>query len=433
MPPYGISYLCGKFFLMRLIVKNIRFLVNVREQAVTTVKGPEMGHLPLVEDGWLYCENGHFNRWGTMDTLNDFLNNQDHGSPAQQVDARGGMVSPVWCDSHTHIVFAATREQEFVDRIHGLSYEEIARRGGGILNSAKKLSVASEEELFDGALQRIHEMVQMGTGAIEIKSGYGLSFDAELKMLRVIRRLRDSVPIPVRATFLGAHAIPVEYKEKRNDYISLIIDRMLPAIADEGLADFCDVFCDRGFFTVDETEKILDAGWNYGLQPKIHANELANSGGIQVGVKHRALSVDHLEFTGDEEIEVLKKSSTMPTLLPSTAFFLKLHYAPARKMIDAGLPVALATDYNPGSSPSGNMPFVLSLACIHMGMTPEEAINAATVNGAYAMGLNETHGSITPGKPASFFITEPVSSPSILPYSFGSRLIKKTFINGKEF
>lgn len=433
MPPYRISYLCGKFFLMRLIVKNIRFLVNVRNQAVTMVKGPEMGHLPQVENGWLYCEDGLFSRWGTMNTLNDFLREQEIERTPQQIDAGGGMVSPVWCDSHTHIVFAATREQEFVDRIHGLSYEEIARRGGGILNSAKKLAVTAENELYDNALQRVHEMVRMGTGAIEIKSGYGLSFDAELMMLRVIRRIRESVPIPVRATFLGAHAIPAEYKEKRADYVALIIERMLPSIADEGLADFCDVFCDRGFFTVDETAQILEAGWKYGLRPKIHANELANSGGIQIGVKHRALSVDHLEFTGEEEMAVLKDSETMATLLPSTAFFLKLKYAPARKMIDAGLPVALATDYNPGSSPSGNMPFVLSLACIHMGMTPEEAINAATVNGAYAMGLSETHGSITPGKPASFFITDPVSSPAVMPYSFGSRLVKKTFINGKEF
>lgn len=433
MLPYGISYLCGKFFLMRLIVKNIRFLMNVREQAVTMIRGPEMGKLPMVENGWLYCENGLFNHWGTMDTLNDFLRERYPGGSAHQIDAGGGMVSPVWCDSHTHIVFATTREQEFVDRIHGLSYEEIARRGGGILNSAKRLAIASEDELFDSAQQRIHEMIRMGTGAIEIKSGYGLSLDAELKMLRVIRRLRESAPVPVKATFLGAHAIPAEYKDKRNDYVTLIIDRMLPAIADEGLADFCDVFCDRGFFTVEETEKILEAGWNYGLQPKIHANELAKSGGIQIGVKHRALSVDHLEFTGEQEIEVLMNSTTMPTLLPSTAFFLKLQYAPARKMIDAGLPVALATDYNPGSSPSGNMPLVLSLACIYMGMTPEEAINAATVNGAYAMGMSETHGSITPGKPASFFITEPVSSPAVMPYSFGSRLVKKTFINGKEF
>lgn len=418
---------------MNLIVKNIRYLVNAREQAVSMVKGPGMSQLPIVENGWLYCENDRFTLWGDMHSLGDFLREHDTDCSAHQIDACGGMVLPVWCDSHTHIVYAASREQEFVDRIHGLSYEEIARRGGGILNSAKRLSVASEDELFDSALHRIHEMIRMGTGAVEVKSGYGLSFDAELKMLRVIRRLRENAPIPVKATFLGAHAIPAEYREKRSDYVSLIIDRMLPAIADEGLADFCDVFCDRGFFTLDETDKILEAGWKYGLQPKIHANELANSGGIQVGVKHRALSVDHLEFTGDEEVEVLKNSFTMPTLLPSTAFFLKLPYAPARKMIDAGLPVALATDYNPGSSPSGNMPFVLSLACIYMGMTPEEAINAATVNGAYAMGLSETHGSITPGKPASFFITEPVSSPAVLPYSFGSRLVKKTFINGKEF
>jgi imidazolonepropionase len=283
------------------------------------------------------------------------------------------------------------------------------------------------------ATARINEMIQFGTAAVEIKSGYGLSLEAELKMLRVIKKLKKQSPILIKATFLGAHALPVAYKQNRNEYIRLIIDKMLPAIAEEGLADYCDVFCDRGFFTVEETDQILEAGWKYHLRPKIHANELDFSGGIQVGIKHNALSVDHLECTGDEEIKLLLNSQTMPTILPSTAFFLKLHYAPARKMIDAGLPVALATDYNPGSSPSGNMPFVLSLACIHMNMTPEEAIAAATLNGAYAMDLSNELGTITPGKRASFFITKPMSSPAFLPYSFGSNLISKKFIDGKSF
>jgi imidazolonepropionase len=348
------------------------------------------------------------------------------------VDAAGGMVAPSWCDSHTHIVFASPREQEFVDRINGLTYEEIARRGGGILNSAKKLADAGEEELLEGALSRINEIIGFGTGAVEIKSGYGLSFEGELKMLRVIKKLKAISPIPVKATFLGAHAVPLEFKDKRDHYIRLLIDKMLPVIAEEGLADYNDVFCDRGFFTVEETDQLLEAGWKYNLRPKIHANELDFSGGIQVGVKHNALSVDHLEFTGDEEIKLLLNSSTMATILPSTAFFLKLKYAPARAMIDAGLPVALATDYNPGSSPSGNMPFVLSLACIHMNMTPEEAINAATLNGAYAMDLSDKLGTVSPGKKASFYITKPLSSPAFLPYAFGSNLISRKFIDGRE-
>jgi imidazolonepropionase len=348
------------------------------------------------------------------------------------IDAQGGMVGPSWCDSHTHIVYAAPREQEFVDRIRGLTYEEIAKRGGGILNSAKKMEAANEEFLLESAATRIREMIGYGTGAIEIKSGYGLSLEAELKMLRVIKKLKSLMPLPIKATFLGAHALPAAYRDNRQDYIRLIIDEMLPAIALEGLADYCDVFCDRGFFTPAETEQILEAGWKFNLQPKIHANELDFSGGIQVGVKHRALSVDHLEFTGDAEIEVLKNSETMPTLLPSTAFFLKLHYAPARKMIDAGLPVALATDYNPGSSPSGNMPFVLSLACIHMNMLPEEVINAATINSAYAMGLNDRMGSITKDHDASFFITKPLLGIAQLPYAFGSNIVSRTFLSGKE-
>ncbi|MFN5222783.1 MAG: imidazolonepropionase [Bacteroidota bacterium] len=418
---------------MKLIVKNIGHLLNARLDCPSKLAGDEMSKLPVLKDAFLLIEDEKISSFGNMSGFDEAAKSFDPSETATLVDAFNGLVGPTWCDSHTHIVYAAPREAEFVDRIHGLTYEEIAKRGGGILNSAKKMADAEESQLFENAMDRVAEMAAMGTGAIEIKSGYGLSVDSELKMLRVIKRIKDSSDIPIKATFLGAHAIPADFKDNRNGYMRLMIDEMLPRIADEGLADYCDVFCDRGFFTVEETDQILEAGWKYGLQPKIHANELANSGGIQIGVKHRALSVDHLEFTGEEEIRCLLESKTMPTILPSTAFFLKLHYAPARKMIDAGLPIALASDFNPGSSPSGNMAFVLSLACVYMGMLPEEAIAAATINGAYAMGLSENMGSITPGKWASFFITEPVTSPAMLPYSFGSRLIKSTYIKGKPF
>jgi len=417
---------------MKLVIKNIGMLVQTRATGKEKVSGADMKQLPVIEDAWLYCENDHFHSWGTMDEYDNFMQHNDPSQQATVIDAQQGMVAPSWCDSHTHIVHAGSREKEFVDRIQGLTYEEIARRGGGILNSAKKLADTPEDILLENALERVYEMMAFGTGAVEIKSGYGLSFDAELKMLRVIKKIKSLVPVPVKATFLGAHALPVVYRENRNEYIRLITDQLLPAIADEELADYCDVFCDRGFFTPEETDQILQAGWKYNLPPKIHANELDFSGGIQVGVKNKARSVDHLEFTGDEEINLLLPSSTMPTLLPSTAFFLKLHYPPARKMIDAGLPIALATDYNPGSSPSGNMPFILSLACIHLNMLPEEAINAATINGAYAMGLEGTAGSITPGRKASFFITSPNVSPALIPYSFGANLIRRKFIAGKE-
>jgi imidazolonepropionase len=346
------------------------------------------------------------------------------------LDATGRMVFPSWCDSHTHIVFAASREEEFVSRIKGLSYEEIAQQGGGILNSARRLQAASEDQLFEGAWERLQEVIGYGTGAIEIKSGYGLSLESELKMLRVIRRLRAVSPIPVKATFLGAHAVPAEYRERREDYIALIINEMLPAVAAEGLADYCDVFCDKGFFTVEETGRILQAAAQYGLQPKIHANELGYTGGVQAGIAAGAISVDHLEYTGDAEIEALLASTTLPTLLPSCAFFLGIPYGPARRMIDAGLPVVLATDYNPGSTPSGRMPFVISLACIKMKMLPEEAIQAATINGARAMELESSHGSIARGKVASFFITRPMPSLAYLPYAFGSDLVDTIVLNG---
>ncbi|MCL4142124.1 UNVERIFIED_CONTAM: hypothetical protein GTU68_033063 [Idotea baltica] len=348
------------------------------------------------------------------------------------LDAAGGTVLPAWCDSHTHIVYHQSREQEFVQRIKGRPYEEIAKEGGGILNSALRLQQASIEELYDQALERLHEVIGYGTGAIEIKSGYGLTEKSELMMLKTIRKLKETSPIPIKSTFLGAHAVPTLYKNNRDGYIDLLINRLLPQIADEGLADYMDVFCDRGFYTVDESARLLEAGWKYGLTPKIHANELANSGGVQVGVKYNARSVDHLECLGLEEINTLLGSDTMPTLLPSTAFFLNIDYAPARTMIDAGLPVALASDYNPGSTPSGRIPFVLSLACIKMKMLPEETIHAATINGAYAMDLSVTHGSITKGKAGNIIITKPISSIAYIPYSFGSDVVRDVIINGQK-
>jgi len=408
----------------QILINNIHTLVQVRENAPVVLKGEEMSILPCIENAWLFVEDGKIADWGKM----------GDGMPevSEIIDAKGGMVFPTWCDSHTHIVYDGSRETEFVDKINGLSYEDIFQKGGGILNSASRLQKATEDQLFEQAMARVYEMMKFGTGAIEIKSGYGLTVEDELKMLRVIKRIRNAVPVAIKATFLGAHALPIEYKEKRSEYIDLIIDKMLPKVIEEELADFVDVFCDKGFFTVNETDRILEAASGLGLRAKIHANELDYSGGIQVGVKHNALSVDHLEFTGEEEMEVLLKSATMPTLLPSTAFFLRLHYPPAREMIKAGLPIALASDYNPGSSPSGRMAFVLSLACIHLRMTPEEAINAATINSAYAMNVSDHLGSISKGKTASFFITKPIPSVAYLPYSFGSDLISRVFIAGKE-
>jgi imidazolonepropionase len=355
----------------------------------------------------------------------------DYANTTRVINAKGGIVMPTWVDSHTHIVYAGSREKEFVDRINGLTYEEIAQNGGGILNSAKRLHNTSESELFEQAKVRIEEIMGMGTGAVEIKSGYGLTVQDEVKMLRVIKLLKNEYPITIKSTFLGAHAIPADYKENRAGYINLIIEDMIPLVAEEGLAEYVDVFCDRGFFTPNETDQILKAGAKHGLIPKIHANELDYSGGIQIGVENNALSVDHLEFTGDEEIDILMKSETMPTLMPSTAFFLGLEYPPARKMIEAGLPVALATDYNPGSSPSGKMAFSVSLACIQLKMTPEEAINAATINSAYAMGVQDELGSITKGKKANLIITKPINSYAYIPYSFGSDLVDRVIIGGE--
>jgi imidazolonepropionase len=341
------------------------------------------------------------------------------------------MVFPSFCDSHTHLVYAGSREIEYVDKIRGLSYEEIAKRGGGILNSAKLLHNTSEENLYNQSLQRINEIIALGTGAVEIKSGYGLTVEDELKMLRVIKRLKDTTPITIKSTFLGAHAVPADYKGRQSEYVDLIINEMIPQVAAEELADYIDVFCDKGFFTVEETERMLMAGMKYGLRAKIHANELAYSGGIQAGVKYGALSVDHLEFTGDEEIKCLLNSDTMPTLLPGAAFFLGMEYPPARKMIDSGLPLAMASDFNPGSSPSGDMKFVMSLGCIIMRLVPEEAINAVTINSAYAMGISDTHGSIAKGKAANVFITKPIPSYEYLPYAYTTKLVDTVILNGK--
>jgi imidazolonepropionase len=381
------------------------------------IKGAEMKFLPSIENAFLLIENGLIKSYGPMAE-----------SPARAdevIDASGKYVLPCWCDPHSHIVYAGSRESEFVDKINGLSYEEIAQRGGGIVNSAKRLAETDESELYDAAWQRLAEMRAFGTGAVEIKSGYGLSYEGELKMLRVIKKLKETSELTIRATFLGAHAYPPVFREDHEGYIHLLIHHLLPQIAEEGLADYIDVFCDRGFFSADETSRILEAGARFGLRPKIHANELDYSLGIETGVNHHALSVDHLEFTGEEQIKALLNSETMPTLLPSTAFFLGLHYAPARKMIDAGLPIALATDYNPGSSPSGNMQFILSLASIKMKMLPEESINAATINAAYAMGLEGKLGSITVGHKANVFITKAIPSLTFMPYSFANNLVER--------
>jgi len=410
-----------------LLIKNIKELVQVEyDEPKIAVQGAKMSELPSIQNAFLLLENDLIHSFGKMEDCGNLAETAD-----DVIDAKGKTVFPSWCDSHTHIVYAGSREGEFVNRIKGMSYEEIAENGGGILNSAKRLQNTSEDDLFEQALRRLNEIISYGTGAVEIKSGYGLTVDAELKMLRVIKRLKEVSPIQIKSTFLGAHAIPVEYKNNRQGYIDLIINEMLPVISSEKLADYCDVFCDKGFFTVEESIQILNAGIKHGLVPKLHANELANSGGVQVGTDVGAISVDHLEFVEEAEIEALMKSETMPTLLPSTAFFLNLPFAPARKMIEAGLPVALASDYNPGSTPSGRMPFVISLACIKMKMLPEEAINAATINTAYAMDLTASHGSICKGKIANVFITKEIPSIAFIPYSFGTDLIDTIILNGK--
>jgi imidazolonepropionase len=408
---------------MTLLIKNIKLLVQVEDQPRKWVAGADMAELKTIKDAFLFLNNGIIEDFGSMVSCPDIN--------GEVLDATGKMVFPSYCDSHTHLVYAGSREIEYGDKIRGLSYEEIAARGGGILNSAKLLHDTSEDDLYDQSMKRINEIISMGTGAVEIKSGYGLSTEDELKMLRVIKRIRETSPITIRSNFLGAHSIPAEFRGRQGEYVDLVINEMIPLVAAEELADYIDVFCDKGFFTVEETDRILLAGMKYGMRAKIHANELDYSGGIQVGVKYNALSVDHLEFTGDEEIECLLKSETMPTLLPGAAFFLGMVDPPVRKMIEAGLPVALASDYNPGSSPSGDMKFIMSLGCIKLRMLPEEVINATTINTAYAMGIQETHGSICKGKVANLYITKEMSNYEFMPYAYGSDLVDTVILNGE--
>lgn len=405
------------------LITNIKSIVGIQTQAHNFKKGQEMNQVSTLEHGFILIENEKIADFGPMTDAPDRAD--------IVMDATDRLVLPSWCDSHTHIVYAAGREGEYVDRLRGVSYEEIAKKGGGILNSANKLQVTSEEDLYLSAKARLDEVIAMGTGAIEIKSGYGLTTESELKMLRVIRKLKENSPIEIKASFLGAHAIPMIYKENRNAYIDIITNEMLPQVAHEGLADYCDVFCDKGFYTVEETDRILKAASSYGLKAKIHANELAISGGVQVGIANNAISVDHLEAIGDEEIQALKNSNTIPTVLPSCSFFLNIHYAPARKMIDQGLGIAIATDYNPGSSPSGNIPLLIAFACNNMRILPNEAFNGVTINGACALELGDTHGSIARGKVANLILTHAIPSLDYMVYSFGTNHVDKVLLKGK--
>ena len=411
-----------------MLIYNIKELCGVLEDGSLWKAGAEMSQLTRIKNAFIYIKDDIIADYGAMDSVDyqSYL-----ASEKDTVDANGGLVLPAFCDSHTHLVYANSRELEFCDKIKGLSYEEIAKRGGGILNSAKATAAASEDELYESAMQRLNEIMYMGTGAVEIKSGYGLSTESELKMLRVIRRLKENSPLTIKSNFLGAHGIPMEYRGHQEDYVDLVINEMIPLVAAEDLADFIDVFCDKGFFTCEDTERILMAGIKYGMRPKIHANEMAVSGGVQVGVKYGAISVDHLEQMGAEEIESLIGSDTMPTVLPGCAFFLNLPLSPVRDMINAGLPVAMASDFNPGTSPSGNMQFVLSCACIRYKMSPEEALNATTLNTAYAMGVSEELGSITKGKIANVIITKPMTQLEFMPYYYGANKVEKVIIKGK--
>ena len=410
---------------MRTLISNIKTLVGIDTELKPRLQGAEMSRLGQMDDAWLLVEDGRIASFGLMA---DWAARGEHVDV--EVDAAGGMVLPSWCDPHTHIVYAGSREAEFVDKIRGMSYAEIARRGGGILNSADLLHTMSEDQLYEQAVARAREMMLKGTGCIEIKSGYGLNPDDELKMLRVIRRMKETLPVRIVSTFLGAHAVGRQYTQP--EYVDLIVNEMIPEVGRQRLAEYIDVFCDTGFFTPEETARILEAGAQWGMQPKIHADELASSGGVEVGVAHRALSVDHLESMADEQIETLRGSVTMPTALPGTSFFLNMPFAPARKMIDAGLGVAVASDYNPGSTPSGDMKFVVSLACIKLRLLPEEAINAATINSAYAMALSRDYGSIAVGKVANFFITQPIPSVSFIPYAYTTPIVSRVFLKGKE-
>ena len=411
---------------MTTLFINIKELIQVRELSEDKVYGKDMGVLPIIKNAFMLIKGHTIIDFGSMDNL-------DIRKAVKVVDLTGKLVLPTWCDSHTHIVYADSREDEFVDRIKGLSYHEIAEKGGGILNSAKKLQDKTEDQLYKDAVTRIEEIIKSGTGALEIKSGYGLTLDSELKMLQVIKKLKETFPIPIKATFLGAHAIPSKYKENREEYIELIINNIIPEVASQKLADYIDVFCEKGYFSAEETDRILKAGAIHGLIPKIHVNQFNSVGGVKVGVNNNALSVDHLEVLTDEDLSILSKSDTMPVALPSCSFFLGIPYTNARKIIDSNVPLALATDFNPGSTPSGNMNFVVSLACIKLKMTPEEAINAATINAAYALNLSEKIGSISRGKLANFMITKSIKSYNFLPYYFGSNSIERIYLNGIEY
>lgn len=410
---------------MLLLIKNIKELLQIRETQIQKVSGKEMNVLPSIKNAFLLVKNDIILDFGSMNNLGEC-------KADTTIDASGKIVLPTYCDSHTHIVFAGNREQEFVDRINGLSYAEIALRGGGILNSANVLSNTDEDDLYEQSIKRVNEVIALGTGALEIKSGYGLSLSSELKMLKVIKRIKENVPIKIKATFLGAHAIPLKYQNNKQGYIDLIINDMLPKISNEALAEYIDVFCEKGYFSLEDTEQILEAGKKYGLTPKIHVNQFNAFGGVSLAVNYGALSVDHLEELIDADITALSKSKTIAVALPSCSYFLSIPYTPGRKLIDSGLPLALASDYNPGSTPSGNMSFVISTACIKMKLTPEEAINAATINGAYAMGIANEYGSITKGKKANVIITKKIPSYYYLPYAFGDNHIDKVIINGKE-
>ena len=415
---------------MAILIKNIKEILQVEDTPKLLVKGDKMKEIQTQKDAWLFIQKGKILDFGSMTLLNE-ISFLSENPDMEVIDATGKMLMPAFVDSHTHLVYPASREIEYIDKIKGLSYEEIAKKGGGILNSAKKMQEIDEEELFLSSMQRLNEIAKYGTGAVEIKSGYGLTTESELKMLRVIKRLKQHSPLTVKATFLGAHSIPMEYRGKQEKYVDIVINEMLPQVAEEKLADFIDVFCDVGFFTVKDTERILEAGLKYGLRGKIHANELDYSGGVQAGVKYSALSVDHLEFVGEKEIRALLNSETMPTVLPGAAFFLGMVYAPVRKMIDAGLPLALASDFNPGSSPSGNMQLILSMASILYKLLPEEAINATTINTAYAMGVSKELGSIARGKKANVLITKEIPTYEYLPYYYGTNKVETVILNGE--
>jgi len=409
---------------MSILIKNIKQLLQVHKHNVTIIKGDAMKTLSVLENAYVYIEHDTIIEYGDMEDC--------HGIEAETIiDATGKIVLPSWCDSHTHIVYAGDRTSEFVDRINGLSYAEIANNGGGILNSAKLLQNTSEDDLYDQSIKRLDELIKMGTGAVEIKTGYGLTVEAELKMLRVIKRIKQDSLAVIIPTLLAAHAIPEEFRPEKKNYIKLITEELIPKAAALNIAHYIDVFCEEGYFDIDDTETILKAGLEYNLRPKIHVNQFNILGGVALGVKHNALSVDHLEELGDNDIEALKNSDTIPVALPGCSYFLSIPYTPARQLIDAGLPLAIATDYNPGSAPSGNMNFVVGAACVKLKLTPEEAINAATVNGAYAMGISNMYGSITRGKKANLIITKPLNHYSEIPYAFAHNPVESVIINGQ--